>query len=67
MDTFTARKAQAADRHGHHSVHGFCAVCGTAWPCWRGLVEDTGVDAVPVSRSLPPLVALVASGVGTAA
>jgi len=57
MDTFTTRKAPAAGAHRHHSAQGFCAVCGTAWPCWRGLGEHTGSDAF--GRSGRPLVASV--------
>jgi hypothetical protein len=46
MDTFTTRKAGPAGAHRHHSAQGFCTVCGTVWPCWRGLREATGRDAV---------------------
>ena len=55
MDTFTAHKAQPAGGHRHHQ--GFCTVCGTVWPCWSGLRQDTGFDAV--RRSSPPLLASV--------
>jgi hypothetical protein len=48
MDTFTTR---------HHPAHGFCTVCGTAWPCWSGLRQGSGVDAI--RRSSPPLLASV--------
>ena len=57
MNTFTTRKAQTAGGHRHHSAQGFCTVCGTAWPCWRGLREGTGVDVT--RRSGPPLLASV--------
>ena len=62
MDTFTTLEAQPVGGRHHHSAQGFCTVCGTAWPCWRGLGEDAVVDA---SRSSgPPLVALVAAATG---
>ena len=57
MDTLIPRKAQPARRHDHHSAQGFCTVCGTVWPCWRGLRQDSGVDAL--RRSGPPLLASV--------
>ncbi len=57
MGPFTIRKAQPAGEHRHHSAQGFCTVCGTVWPCWRELREDTGSDAI--RRSSPPLVASV--------
>ena len=56
MDTFTTRKAQPAGGHRHRSAQGFCTVCGTVWPCWRGLRENTDFEAI---RSGPPLVASV--------
>jgi hypothetical protein len=46
MHTFTTDKARAAGGHRHHSAQGFCTVCGTVWPCWRGLRENTGLEAV---------------------
>jgi hypothetical protein len=58
MDTFTTRKPPVAGGHRHHSAQGFCTVCGTAWPCWRGLGEDTGFDAV-ARTTAPPLSASV--------
>ena len=54
MDTFITRTARAAAGH-HHSAQGFCTVCGTVWPCWRGLREEPGFDAL--RRSAPPLLA----------
>ena len=56
MDTFTTRQAQLARGH-HDPAHGFCTVCGTAWPCWSGLRQGSGVDAI--RRSSPPLLASV--------
>jgi hypothetical protein len=56
MDTFNTRKAQHAGGYRHHSAQGFCTVCGTVWPCWRGLRDDTGSGAIRRS-SPPPLVA----------
>jgi hypothetical protein len=60
MNTFTTYKAAPAGGHRHHSAQGFCTVCGTAWPCWRGLSEDTA--PVSLGGSGPPQ---VASGVRT--
>jgi hypothetical protein len=57
MDTVTTRNARPAGGQRHHSAQGFCTVCGTAWPCWRGLGEDSGRDVV--RRFVPPLVASV--------
>jgi hypothetical protein len=53
MDTFTTRTARPVR---HHSAQGFCTVCGTVWPCWRGVCED---DSDAVRRSVPPLVAAI--------
>jgi hypothetical protein len=36
----------------HHSAQGFCTVCGTAWPCWRGLREDSAGDGCSETRVL---------------
>jgi hypothetical protein len=58
MDAFTSSQAHPAGGHRHYSAQGFCTVCGTAWPCWRGLREGTGREAV---RSASPLVARVFS------
>jgi hypothetical protein len=58
MDTVTTRTARPAGGSRHCSAQGFCTVCGTAWPCWRGLGDDTSRDVV--RRSVPLLVASVA-------
>jgi len=61
MDTFTTtRTAATASAHCHHADHGFCTVCGTAWPCWRALRENP--RSVTVRASGPPLLASVAIG-----
>jgi len=57
METFTPRKGQPARGHRHQAAQGFCTVCGTVWPCWRGLRQDSGLDAI--RRSSPPLLASV--------
>jgi hypothetical protein len=59
MDTFTTRSARPAGEH-HHSAQGFCTVCGTAWPCWRGLREGGLVslsDGAPRVGTLVPILA----------
>ena len=55
MDTFTTHRARPVVGHRHHSAQGFCTVCGTVWPCWSGLREDTGHGTI--RRSDPLLVA----------
>lgn len=55
MDTLTTRSAGTAGGHRHHQAQGFCTVCGTAWPCWRGLRDAPGLDAD--RRSAPTFVA----------
>jgi hypothetical protein len=57
MNTSTTREAPVAGGHRHHAAQGFCTVCGTAWPCWRGLGEETGFEAIP--RTGPAFSALV--------
>ncbi|HEX5087740.1 MAG TPA: hypothetical protein VFV89_08025 [Nocardioides sp.] len=48
MDTFITRTTRNArpGEHRHHSAQGFCTVCGTAWPCWRGLRDEARSDVV---------------------
>lgn len=41
-------------RSAHRCAQGFCTVCGSTWPCWRGSVGDAGVMGVSaLSLGLP--------------
>lgn len=37
MNTYeTTRRTPAPVAHRHRAQQGFCTVCGSAWPCYRG-------------------------------
>jgi len=57
MDTFTTSSSRRSSKHRHQSAHGFCTVCGTTWPCWRGV----GERQTRVRVYAPPLGASIAA------
>jgi hypothetical protein len=63
MSTSTA--AVPAARIPHEPDHGFCAVCGAVWPCWRA-AKALRATPEPALRARPER-ALLARPVPTAA
>lgn len=47
----TSTVAVPAARIPHEPDHGFCAVCGAVWPCWRA------AKALRATRPEPALLA----------
>jgi len=46
--TIATPAALAAARIPHEPDHGFCAVCGAVWPCWRA---EKALLSRPVKRA----------------
>ena len=39
MTTDTTTRPTSASRSVHRCAQGFCTVCGSTWPCWRGTLD----------------------------